>query len=149
MRSELLTRKRERMDEDRRGLTPRQLAKHFGVSIHRVRRLINEGCPRLAEGSCGPGHAARFDPQAVKQWLDARQYPGLAAQAAQDVLKIFKTVLCDALRTDDLKGRTLPAELMALKIYERAYRTIKQEPLQEKDLPPRVVAIPQHPFILR
>ena len=124
------------MEEDRRGLTPRQLAKALGVPFSSVRRLLRDGCPRLLEGSPGRGHGARLDPVAVVQWSMAKKFPGFARQADRDVLATLASTLYHAWRTDKLKGLTLPVEFVLLKIFERAYLDLQHEPLDnKKDLP--------------
>ena len=116
-------------------MTVRETAKQFGVHIGTVRRWIRAGCPCLQLGSVGRGHGAQLDPVEVQQWRVSQLIPTLAAQAEADVLKILATGMFDSLKRDGLMGQTLPAEFVALKIYERIYRNVKETPLEAKDLP--------------
>ena len=61
--------------------------------------------------------------------------PMVAEQDKTDLLTRLETILFDVLKRDGLAGRRLPAEQIVLLIYERAFRTIHERPLEMKDLP--------------
>ena len=114
-------------------------ATHFKVHASTIRSWIRRGAPCLEAGSVGRGHGSRLDPQAVQNWLVAQRVPSVAVEAEQEVLTILATALFDSVKRDHLADQIGMTEAQAaravLVIFERAFRNVRRQPLQRRDLP--------------
>jgi len=113
---------------------------YFGFDCSTVRYWIQKlGCPVYELGSVGRGCGSRLNLDDVERWRIARLVPTCAAKAQEDVLAIVERALLDSLKRDDLANRTkmtgAQAALAVLIIFERAFKNLKQQPLEHEHVP--------------